>query len=149
MQVPNYIGSVKSNNAVVSRIAKNGIHVSPNLSCNEPAGCHNCSLCGTKPSKLEFFCSIPNPYDYSEGQCIRIKYFSLTEVVAAVVVFGIPIFCAIVTYTVYSLFIAASTETLGLVLATAVAVVFGFIIVYIIEKLTRYFYPVTIEDVAY
>ena len=149
MVLPNFIGSVKSNNAVVSRIAKKGIYVSPNPSCNEPAGCHNCSLCSIKPSKLEFFCSIPNPYDYSEGQCIRIKYFSLTEVVAAVAVFGIPIFCAIVTYIGYSLFFTASTETFGLVLATAVAVGFGFIIVYLIERLTRYIYPVTIEEVAY
>ena len=148
MALPDFIGSVKSNNAVVSKIVKNGIYVSPNSSCDKPAGCHNCSLCGTKPSKLELFCSLPNPNGYSVGQCVRIKYFSLTEVVAAFVVFGIPIFCAIVTYFVYSLFFTASTETLGLVLVTALAVVFGFVIVYFIERITRYFFPVTIENVA-
>ena len=148
MQVPDFIGSVKNNNAVVSRIAENGIYVSPNPTCEKHTGCHHCSLCGSIPSKLEFFCSIPNPNDYTEGQCIRIKYFSFTEVIAAAVVFGIPVFCAIVTYAVYSLFFTASTETLGLVLITSSAVVFGFIIVYIIEKLTKYYCPVSIEETA-
>ena len=145
MKIPGFIGGVRLNNGVISKVKENGIYVSPNTSCEKPAGCHGCLLCTPSRSKLRFFCSVPKPSDYSEGQCVRIKYFSFNEAVAAGVVFGVPVLCAVVTYILLSAFFYAGTETFGLVLSTAFAVVFGFIMVYLIDKIVRYFYPVTIE----
>ncbi len=145
MEIPAFIGTVKLNNAVISKVKENGIYVSPNISCDKPTGCHGCSLCTPGKPNLRFFCSVPEPSDYAEGQCVRIKYFSFNEAVAAVVVFGVPVFCAVVTYIILSVFSNTRTETSGLVLSTAFAVVIGFIFVYLIDRIIRYFYPVTIE----
>ena len=147
MKIPAVIGAVKSNNGVILKVKEKGIYVSPNTSCDKPAGCHGCSLCTPGRSQLKFFCSVPKPADYSEGQCVRIQYFSFNEAVAAGVVFGIPIFCAVVTYIALSIFSNTGAETLGLVLSTTLAVVVGFAIVYLIDRVIRYFYPVTIEKV--
>jgi hypothetical protein len=147
MRIPAFIGTVKSNNGVILKVKEKGIYVSPNTSCEKAAGCHGCSLCTPGRSQLKFFCSVPKSSDYAEGQCVRIHYFSFNEAVAAGVVFGLPVFCAVVTYIALSIFSNTGAETLGLVLSTTLAVVAGFALVYSIDRIIRYFYPVTIERV--
>lgn len=148
MKIPSFIGTVKVNNAVISKVKENGIFVSPNTSCDKPAGCHGCSLCTPGKSKIRFFCAVSEPSGYTEGQCVRIQYFSFNEAVAAFVVFGVPIFCALVTYITMSIFLNAGIESSGMVLSTVFAVVAGFIIVYLIDRIVRYLYPVIIINDA-
>lgn len=146
MKIPAFIGTVKSNNGIISQILEKGISVSTNTSCDKQVGCHGCSLCTPGKSKLRFFCPVPEPSIYSEGQCVRIHYFSFNEAVAALLVFGIPVCCAVVSYILLSILSNTRTETSGMVLFTAFAVVIGFIIVYLIDKAIQRFYPVTIEE---
>ncbi len=146
MNIPYFIGSFKSENAVVTKIGTSGIYISPNQSCDKPPECHGCTACGTTPStKHVLFCSVSEPTSYSKGECVPITYFGVNEALAAFLVFGLPIFCAITTSIVWNIYFSNSADSWGAGLAALSALIVGFLLVYIIEKTILYFYPVTIN----
>ena len=144
MKVPAILGHITTANAVVSKIAKNGIYCSPNTSCDEPAECHNCGACTTQKPKRLLFCPIPDPGAYTIGQCLYISYLAIHEAVAAGIVFGLPIFCAVAVSLLWHSYFSTAADSPGAIFATVSSLALGFFFVYMIEKIVRALFPVTI-----
>ncbi len=144
MKPPHILGSIKTTNAVVAKIIQKGIYCSPNSSCDEPAECHNCTTCATQKPKRLFFCPVPDPSVYTVGQCIHISYLALHEAVAAGIVFGLPLFCAVTVSLLWHSYFSTTADSPGAIFATVSALALGFFFVYIIEKIVRAMFPVTI-----
>lgn len=144
MKLISLLGSVKTTNAVVLKVGRKGITVSPNASCDKPPGCQNCTACGPTESKHTFFCSVSDPSAYSIGQCIYTTYFLIHELLAAFIVFGLPILCALAAFVVCSIYSSAGPESPGVILATVAALFGGFLLIYFIERITRILFPVSI-----
>ncbi len=144
MKVPAFLGHVITANAVVSGIGRGGIYCSPNTSCDETAGCHSCGACSTEKPKRRLFCPVADPDAYTVGQCIRISYLALHDLAAAGIVFGIPLFCALAVSLLWHLLFSPTADSPGAIFATLSALATGFLFVYIIERVVRTLFPVTI-----
>ncbi len=146
MKLIDFIGSEKTTNAVVQKVSRKGIAVSPKESCDKPPGCGSCTACGpVTESKHTIFCPVPHPSDYSIGQCVRTTFFSIHEALAAFIVFGMPLCCALAAYFIYSVFFSAGMESLGAILAAVSALFGSFLLIYGIEKISRKFFGVSVE----
>jgi positive regulator of sigma E activity len=144
MKIPAILGCIKTGNAVVTKIAERGIYCSLNTSCNERAGCQTCTTCFPQKTKRMLFCPVPDPNTYTIGQCIKISYPALHEVIAAGIVFGLPLLCAVTTALLWQSCFSTTSDSPGAIFATVSALAAGFFFVFIIEKLIRAFFPIII-----
>ncbi len=146
MKFLDLIGTMKTANAVVAKISSKGIAVSPNTSCDKTPGCGSCTACGPPAeSKHMFFAPVSNPSDYALGQCVTATYFAINEALAAFIVFGLPLCCALAAFAGYSLYFSAGAESPGAILAAVSALFGGFLLIYGIERITHMLFPVTVE----
>lgn len=135
----------KNDTACIVKITKRGIYISPASSCIKKTGCHSCTACNSDKIKPKFFYATKEKGKFTIGQCIQITYHSFNEAFAAFVVFGIPILSALLVFLFINTTNPDETESGWTVFSAVAAFAGGFFIVYIIEKLSRFFFPISIN----
>ncbi len=102
------------------------------------AGCGGC--CETKPSlKKRVFLKKSMPI--KKGQKITLKMHILNENIAAMLIFGIPVFMALSCALIWDLCSPQNIESPLALLTTAVAFCSGFLFVWIIDTIFSTLFP--------
>jgi positive regulator of sigma E activity len=92
-----------------------------------------------------------DPAHFTLGQSVTLRYYELNELLGALIVFGIPLACAMLSLIVWYLVSPAAVESGPSLLSAGIAFVAGFFIVKIIDRTFRTAYPsqiVATDDVA-
>jgi hypothetical protein len=147
MSFNNIFGQVKTSTAIITDINKKGIYLRPDPSCEKQLACHGCTICSDPPqSGPKLFYPASGSKTFKLNQIITITHFVPNEVLAAIIVFGIPIICSIATFIILHLVNPATTDSIHAISLIVLAFIFGFIIVFLLDKIIRIMYPITILD---
>ena len=145
MALDSIIGQIKTSNAIITEINKNGVFLIADPSCEKKAACHGCTMCSEPPpSGPTLFCPAPGSNQYDKNQIVTIKRFIPNEVLAAVTVFGLPILCALVTFFILYVKDPAAADSLQTIVLSISAFVSGFVVLYLLDKIIQTRYPITI-----
>lgn len=140
-----YLTVKKEEKGVIVKITSKGIYVFLNKSCSPKKDCHGCKGCQSTSSLPSFFCPVKNSSEYSQGQHVKVTYTSLNQALAAILLFGIPILCAIVSFVLLYSFNPDVIHSYLAPLTTFVAMGCGFFLVFVIDKCIHVSFPVSVE----
>lgn len=123
------------------------IWVVPKQSCKSGEGCHvGCGGCGGKKPAHRKKVFLKHPQTCKAGQKITYSQYILNENIAALLVFGIPVFMALLTSLLWFIFEPQKIESLYSLLTAGLAFVAGFPVVSIIDALFRKSFPTTVIE---
>lgn len=140
-----FLGEILLDPAVIVSIEPTGITIIPASSCG-PSGCKNCNLCASGDNSNKIFYKIKNAHKFKLHQEINIKRFVFNEAVAATTMFGIPILLALITQLIWYNKCPQTADSVSAILSTVGAMIFGIVIVYIIETLVKIKFPSKVEN---
>ncbi len=135
------LGTFKQSYAVIVDVTTKGIRVLCNPTCTKKKGCAGCSLCDEPRSGPTLLCKDGSNHEYAKHQVVTIRRFILNEALAAAILFGIPIGCAIIAAFVFTLITKKPVDTPMPIFFTCLAFMGGFLIVFVLEKIFSLLYP--------
>ncbi|MBD3316970.1 MAG: hypothetical protein GF344_14370 [Chitinivibrionales bacterium] len=147
MAIPEYIGTMRTESAVVLKTSKSKIRVALKDGCTDKSSCRGCTACGhterTIP-KLTF--PVENASQFSTGQEIKIRRLAVNEGLAAGIVFGIPLLAAVAAIVVSQLVKPDSLESPETVVATIGALGLGIVTAIAVETYISRRHPVEVLE---
>ncbi len=130
---------------VVGAIEKGKAWIVPSDYCAEKQGCTNgCSSCGGDTRKKKIMV-VTSPVDqFSIGESVIVRYYNLHEALGALIVFGIPLLCALTVLLCWYLINPATVESGRAILTSGCGFIGGFFIVRGIDLIFRKLFPAAI-----
>ncbi len=140
------LGQSRVDYGIVANINRKGALIVLDRGCMEKDSCAGCKACGVSDRPPpQIFVPLSGSQPVAAGQRIPVRRFVLNEAVAAVVAFGIPVVCALLTAIWWRLHFAADDRG---ALASLAALGAGFILVAAADKLIRLAAPPRIAEVS-
>jgi hypothetical protein len=110
--------------------------------CRSEGKCHSvCSRCGEVKPPLKKRIIVKKAISFKTGQRITLRMHVLNENIAALLIFGIPVFMALTCALIWYLYSPGEMESPLALLSTASAFVSGFLLVWIIDTIFSKLFP--------
>lgn len=142
-----FIQEERNEGVVIKREGKN-IWISLNTKCDSrksscSSGCSNCAS-GVAAKKTMLITDSADKY--SPGQFVSFRQYSISETFTALILFGVPILFSAAAIAVWYSRSPETIESPVSILTTVAAFVFGFIPVWLIDKLFQKKYPPILQS---
>jgi positive regulator of sigma E activity len=148
MGIPEYIGTIKTQKAVVLKSSEGRIRVALK-ECAGRGGCQGCTACGQQESPApKLTIPVKNAAGFTAGQEIRIRRLALNEGLAAGIVFGLPLLAALAAIIISQVLRPDSLEAPTTVVATVGALAVGLLMAIAVEVYITRRHPVEILEKA-
>ena len=135
----------EQNEGVIIEKRKDRIWVAINPACDSSKDCHTgCGACGGSTKVKKSMLMTSSASSYSLGQKVHFRHFLINEAIGALIVFGIPVFLAILALILWYIRVPEQVESPMAIFSTGVAFVTGFGVVWLIDKLFRTRFPSTL-----
>lgn len=146
MRIPEYIGTIKTEDAVVLESSARSIRVALKGACADKPSCHGCTACGSDDTVRKLRIPVPDASGFSEGQEIRIRRLAVNEGLAAGIVFGLPLLAAVAAIVISQWLRPDSLESPVTVVATVVALGLGLATATAVEGFIHKRHPVEVLE---
>lgn len=106
-----------------------------------------CGACSGGKNKKRVRIYVEDTSQLKCGERISISTIQLNEAIAAMIVFGLPIFLMLLSFFVWYMLNPANINSLKVILSSILAFIISFIIIKEIDLILRKKYPVTLNDI--
>ena len=128
----------------VTSLLPGGIEAVPVEDCTGGGSCgtgQGCGACGGKKRVRKYIVPVDPAQVFRTGQHIRFRYHAYHETIGALIVFGLPLLFAVMVLFTWYLVEPSSAESGPAVFSSGIALVSGFVVVRIIDRLFNRAYP--------
>jgi positive regulator of sigma E activity len=139
------INTIEVRGTVCSRSAGK-IWVLPSRDCSDESSCGNgCASCAGKPPERTIVVDTTESERCPQGTGVIVQRYVLNEAAGAMLVFGIPLLCAMTVLAVRYCTDPSTVESGMSLLAAGGAFIGGFAIVGLIDRIFRKRFPATVR----
>lgn len=118
------------------------IGIVPASECADRKQCTvGCGACGGKRNSRKITVDISSPQQFFIGTTVRVRHYTVNEFIGALIVFGIPLFCACLALLFWYLISPASIESAKAMGSAGAAFIAGFCVVRGIDTWFRKRFP--------
>ncbi len=135
------LGSVRIDEARVIEVAPRRVRVAFTADCDRPESCAGCTACARSPRVPKVTVPSPDTSRFTPGQAVRVARFAANQALAAFVIFGIPLACALGAAFLAGWAAGRGAQSQAAAVASLFGMAAGFAIAAFIDRLVRIAYP--------
>ncbi|NLG16733.1 MAG: SoxR reducing system RseC family protein [Fibrobacter sp.] len=133
--------TIEEKEGIIFRKQNDRLFISIDPECDTRQCRTGCGACGGNSKVKKTIVTTDNAAQYQIGQTVTFRRFLLNEALGALIVFGIPLFMALLMVTVWLIKAPERVETPLALFTTGISFISGFAIVWFIDFLFRRKFP--------
>lgn len=134
--------TVKESQGYISQVKKHDVQILLTEGCENEHSCKSgCGACGGKKNGRSIHVAIDPQAAYKTGTRVEVRFAEINELIGALIVFGIPLTCALISLVVWYAVSPARIESGLSLLSAGASFAAGFGIVRLIDNAFRKRFP--------